>query len=111
MLTHFGERLKRDIKLKDVNVNFSIHDVDPKSIAVDWIGNNIYWIDASLSRPSIMMSDLRAKSVKKIMTQNLQMPQCIVLDPEYGYAPLFFKLSPALQTSLSYRESESSSKR
>lgn len=65
-------------------LNVHVEDVDPISIAVDWVGNNLYWIDSTRHSPSIMMSDLDGKNIRKLITNNLNRPLSIVLDALKG---------------------------
>eukprot|EP00794_Sanderia_malayensis_P017393 gene17393-19134_t len=81
----FNERKRRDVNKMKMKSIANVTGVEPMSIAVDWIGNNIYWIDKSFSPPNIMMADLKGQNVRKIITKNIFSPESIALDPENGY--------------------------
>ncbi len=82
MFGQSNSRKRRTIKPEGVTLKFNITGVEASSIAVDWIGNNLYWIDAGSQ--TIKMSDLNGKNIRKLATGKLQGPQSIVLDPENG---------------------------
>ena len=65
-------------------LDVNIANVDPASLAVDWVGNNLYWIDGSFGKPVIMISDLKGAARRKLITKVLHNPQAIVLDPFRG---------------------------
>ena len=48
-------------------------------IALDWVANRIYWIDASSNR--IMMSDLTGSNVITIVDTHLHIPLALAVDP------------------------------
>ena len=62
----------------------NIKGTDPSAIAVDWVGNNIYWVNANSRKASIMMADLKGNNVRVLITKDLYRPQSIVLDPING---------------------------
>lgn len=82
--TEKEENSRRKRAVDTVSWDVSIADVDPISLAVDWIGNNIYWIDGNLGKPVIQISDLDGLVRRKIVTKVLEKPQSIVLDPTRG---------------------------
>jgi len=51
----------------------------PDGIAVDWVGRNLYWTDKGTDR--IEMSRLNGSSRHVLISDGLQEPRAIVLDP------------------------------
>lgn len=54
----------------------------PDGIAVDWVGRNLYWTDKVTDR--IEMSRLNGSSRRILISDGLQEPRAIVLDPFEG---------------------------
>lgn len=54
----------------------------PEGIAVDWIGRNLYWSDSGTDR--IEVSHLNGTSRRVLVSENLDEPRAIVLDPGEG---------------------------
>jgi len=54
----------------------------PEGIAVDWVGRNLYWTDKGTNR--IEMSRLNGSSRRVLISDGLQEPRAIVLDPFEG---------------------------
>lgn len=55
---------------------------NPDGIAVDWMGQNLYWADKESKR--IEVSDLHGR-YKKVLLENLGKPRAIVLHPIRGF--------------------------
>ena len=49
-------------------------------IAVDWIGNNLYWTDAVYARIEVMDMDTRHRT-ELLRTGSNTIPRAIVVDP------------------------------
>jgi len=56
--------------------------VQPDGIAVDWVSGNLYWTDKGTDR--IEMSRLNGMGRLVIISEGLQEPRAIVLDPFGG---------------------------
>ena len=54
----------------------------PEGIAVDWIGRNLYWSDSGTDR--IEVSHLNGTSRRVLVSENLDEPRAIVVDPGEG---------------------------
>ena len=54
----------------------------PEGMAVDWIGRNLYWSDSGTDR--IEVSHLNGSSRRVLVSENLDEPRAIVLDPGEG---------------------------
>ncbi|TMS22387.1 Low-density lipoprotein receptor-related protein 2 [Larimichthys crocea] len=59
----------------------------PESIAVDWVGRNLYWTDSVLE--NIEVSTLDGRFRKVLLTKNVTSPRGLVLDPR-NYTYLMF---------------------
>ena len=55
----------------------------PDGLAVDWIGNNLFWTDSKTDR--IEVSRLDGRYRKLLLYENMDEPRSITLDPEQGY--------------------------
>ena len=53
-----------------------------EDLAVDWIGDKLYWIDAM--RDGIYIGDLQRGRRVKIIDKNLDSPRAIVVSPSDG---------------------------
>ena len=60
----------------------SSHNAD--DIALDWIGNNLYWTDAFYARIEVMDLDTRHRS-ELMRTGNNTIPRAIAVDPSTRY--------------------------
>lgn len=54
-----------------------------EGLALDWLGDNIYWVDAGGKKIEVSRTDGRFR--KALLTSNLDRPRAIVLDPKAGY--------------------------
>ena len=54
----------------------------PDGLAVDWVGRNLYWTDKGMDR--IEMARLNGSSRHILISEGLQEPRAIVLDPLEG---------------------------
>lgn len=54
-----------------------------EGLALDWLGDNIYWVDAGGKKIEVSRADGRFR--KTLLTSNLDRPRAIVLDPKRGY--------------------------
>ena len=66
----------------DVQVIVSSEVKHPDGVAVDWVGRNLYWTDTGTD--SIEVSRLNGSSRKVIISENLDEPRAITLDPTNG---------------------------
>ena len=53
-----------------------------EGLALDWLGDNIYWVDASAKKIEVSRTDGRFR--KSLITLNLDRPRAIVLNPKAG---------------------------
>lgn len=68
--------------LLDSHSILSSHNAD--DIALDWIGNNLYWTDAFYARIEVM--DLDTRHRRELMrTGNNTIPRAIAVDPSTRY--------------------------
>lgn len=51
----------------------------PESIAVDWVGRNLYWTDSVME--NIEVSTLDGRFRKVLLSKNITSPRGLVLDP------------------------------
>lgn len=55
---------------------------EPKSIAVDWLNNHIYWVDSGTY--TISLASLDGTLRQTVISANLDQPNDIAVDPEAG---------------------------
>ncbi|KDR21144.1 hypothetical protein L798_04073, partial [Zootermopsis nevadensis] len=72
-----SRRVQRD----DLNIVAS-NLVDPRGLAVDWVGMRVYWVDAGLD--VIMVSELTGDKKCTLIHTELDQPHDIVVDPQSG---------------------------
>jgi hypothetical protein len=56
--------------------------VDPRGLAVDWVGLRLYWVDAG--QDVIMVSELNGEKKYTLIDTELDQPHDIVVDPQSG---------------------------
>ena len=66
----------------DVQVIVSSNVKHPDGVAVDWMGRNLYWTDTGIDK--IEVSTLNGSSRKVLISENLDEPRGIALDPTRG---------------------------
>ena len=68
----------------DVSKDMFSHDnvISVEDLAVDWIGDKIYWIDTM--HDGIHIGDLTNGRRVKIIDKNLDSPRAIVVSPSEG---------------------------
>ena len=66
----------------DVEVLVSSDVKHPDGVAVDWVGRNLYWTDTGTDR--IEVSKLNGMFRKVLISENLDEPRAITLDPTNG---------------------------
>ena len=54
----------------------------PDGVAVDWVARNLYWTDTGTDR--IEVSRLNGSSRKILISDHLDEPRAITLDPTHG---------------------------
>lgn len=80
-----GKRINRFSMHNGVSKDMPFRHDDVSSVeglAVDWIGNKLYWIDAM--HDGIYMGDLRSGRKVKIIEKNLDSPRAIVVSHSAG---------------------------
>lgn len=58
---------------------FSTGLMVPETIAVDWVGRNLYWTDSVME--TIEVSTLDGRFRKVLLSKNVTSPRGLVLDP------------------------------
>ncbi|XP_029850375.2 prolow-density lipoprotein receptor-related protein 1 [Ixodes scapularis] len=53
-----------------------------EGLAVDWIGENLYWVESNLDQ--IEVAKLNGSFRRTLVAGNMESPRAIVLDPRYG---------------------------
>ena len=66
----------------DVEVLVSSEVKHPDGVVVDWVARNLYWTDTGTDR--IEVSRLNGMSRKVLISENLDEPRAITLDPANG---------------------------
>ncbi|XP_023814493.1 low-density lipoprotein receptor-related protein 1B [Oryzias latipes] len=64
-----------------------VKGVQANSVAVDWLGRNLYWIDSGKSKIfAIKLAKITMKSMDKttILDEDLDVPRCLTLLPQKG---------------------------
>ncbi|XP_021948531.2 low-density lipoprotein receptor-related protein 1 isoform X4 [Folsomia candida] len=75
--------LKKGMYQADSTIYLDKHIGVVGSIAVDYIGRNLYWVDETI--PAIYVSKINSGAVKKLLVHsNLQHPRSLVLSPATG---------------------------
>jgi integrin beta 2 len=54
-----------------------------EAVAIDWIGKNVYWIDASLKQIEVATKDGLHRST--LISENISKPRSMGLDSRFGY--------------------------
>ncbi|GFY45676.1 low-density lipoprotein receptor-related protein 1 [Trichonephila inaurata madagascariensis] len=78
-----GNSTNHRVKREENPVMVIHHLLEPKSIAVDWVNNHIYWVDAGTDTISLATLDGTLKQT--IISTSLDEPNDIAVDPEAGY--------------------------
>ena len=60
----------------------------PQDIAVDWIGENIYWIDMG-NNPRIEVSGLDGTARQVVVWKDISKPRYIAVNPINGYLEIY----------------------
>jgi len=63
----------------------------PYGLAIDWVGRSLYWTDKGLDQ--IVMSRLNGSFQHIIISEGLQEPRAIVLDPFDGSVVVLLMLT------------------
>lgn len=53
-----------------------------EGLAVDWIGENLYWVESNLDQ--IEVAKLTGQHRRTLIASNMENPRAIALDPRYG---------------------------
>jgi len=79
-----GTRINQFSMHTDVSKDMFSHDnvISVEDLAVDWIGDKIYWIDTM--HDGIHIGDLTNGRRVKIIDKNLDSPRAIVVSPSEG---------------------------
>ncbi|XP_068084350.1 prolow-density lipoprotein receptor-related protein 1 [Anabrus simplex] len=71
-------RLRRDESISTLVYNLN----DPRGLAVDWVGQRLYWVDAGTN--AVMASLLDGRSIVTLVEKDVDHPQDIVVNPLTG---------------------------
>ncbi|XP_069676734.1 low-density lipoprotein receptor-related protein 1 isoform X1 [Periplaneta americana] len=71
----------RRVQRDDMKV-LAMNLVDPRGLAVDWVGRRVYWVDAG--QDVVMVSDLTGEKKSTLIDTELDQPHDIVVDPQSG---------------------------
>jgi integrin beta 2 len=55
-----------------------------EGLAVDWIGQNLYWVESNLDQ--IEVAKLNGSFRRTVIASDMESPRAIALDPRFGYA-------------------------
>ncbi|CAG7828356.1 unnamed protein product [Allacma fusca] len=75
-----SSRTKRSSEFGVVDVMTGLDE--PRGLAVDWVGRNVYWVDAGLETLSV--SSLDGKNRMSLVHKDLNDPHDVAVDPESG---------------------------
>ncbi len=78
------KRKKRDlVQSSSQPITIASGLIASRGIAVDWIGKNLYWIDAGLG--TITISTIDGSVQRTLISDDLDQPHDIIVDPKSGY--------------------------
>lgn len=69
--------------LTDIEPIVDIGLATTEGLAVDWIGEKIYWVESKLYQ--IEVAGINGQNRTTLIAGNMVSPRAIVLDPRYGY--------------------------
>ncbi|XP_066269746.1 uncharacterized protein [Branchiostoma lanceolatum] len=75
-----------DTERSEVVVDVNL--VSPEAVAVDWVGDNLFWTDSGTGKAVIEMANLDGSYRKTFLREGLERPRGLAVDPVNGY--LFF---------------------
>lgn len=55
---------------------------EPRGVAVDWVGKNLYWTDAQIHK--IQMATYNGVKTRTVVDKHLDQPHSIAVHPELG---------------------------
>jgi len=85
-MTPIGSTINRICESNNSTIEIIIHSnmlKSPDGLAVDWVGKNLYWCDKA--KRTIEVATLNGKFQKVLISENLEEPKAITLDPTEGY--------------------------
>lgn len=72
--------------LTDIDVVVNSGLANAEGLAVDWMGQNLYWVESNLDQ--IEVARLNGSFRRTLVAGDLDSPRAIALDPRYGYVNL-----------------------
>ena len=61
-----------------------------EGLAVDWIGQNLYWVESNLDQ--IEVARLNGSFRRTLIAGDMESPRAVALDPRYGYAFIILQI-------------------
>ena len=74
----------------------SVEVMNPDGLAIDWISRNVFWTDTGTDR--IEVARLNGSSRRVIISDELDEPRAIAVDPMNGYDTSHYNWPPHSQT-------------
>lgn len=68
--------------MSNINVVVQTGLSTAEGLAVDWIGQNLYWVESNLDQ--IEVAKLNGSFRRTLVAGDMESPRAIALDPRYG---------------------------
>ncbi|KAI8432507.1 hypothetical protein MSG28_013508 [Choristoneura fumiferana] len=80
---HIYSGTVQGIALSDIKVVIDQGVSTAEGLAVDWVGNNLYWVEGSLHQIEVARLDGRYR--RTLVSGDMESPRAIAVDPKHGY--------------------------